>query len=426
MDEETVSIIWQSILLFILIIFSSYFSAYEAAISSITKFKLETFYCSHKKKSFTYDKIIFLIEHFQMSICSTIIGNNLIAVAASTLSTLLFTNICKKAGLPAPESLAAGLSTGIVTFLLLFFGEFLPKTIARQHNILFLRKTIILNLFMYFLFLPISWFLNLLTPKKRSKNITEEDLHSFVKIVKQEGEIGSREAMLVRNAIKFDDTRISNVMKPIKNIKAIDIKFKPQKISSIFIETKFSRLPVIKNKKFVGLITYKNFFEQWMINKDHSDLKSIVRPIIRISQYQNLDDLLQEMQVNQCHMALIKKNNKSNEIIGFITLENILEYLVGKIYDEDDKKLKVAKINEFTYRVNDDVVAKDFFEKYLHIHSFYDEFDMKSWFKKEFKIKRMISNNYKKENKLFIISATKDKKSKNYYFIIEKKTGINI
>ncbi len=425
MSEDIVSIIWQSILLFILIVFSSYFSAYEAAISSVTKFKLETFF-NNNKKSFTYKKINFLIEHFQMSICSTIIGNNLVAVAASTLSTLLFTNICLRFSVPNAESLAAGLATGIVTFLLLFFGEFLPKTLARQYDILFLRKTILFALFLYFLFWPISWILTLLTPKKHKKNITEQDLHSFVKIVKQEGEIGSREATLVRNAIKFDDTRIINVMKPIKDIKAIDIKLSIQKISNVFIETKFSRLPVIKNNKFIGMITYKNFFEQWMINKNNFDLASIIRPIIKISQYQNLDDLLQEMQVNQCHMALIKKNNNSKEIIGFIALENILEYLVGKIYDEDDKKLKVAQINAFTYRVNEDVISKDFFNKYFHMYDFDNKSSMKTWFKEEFKIKRLSSNNYKKENDLFIISAIKDKKSKKYYFIIEKKTGINI
>ena len=416
--DYSLSIIWQSIVLIILIFLSAYFSAFEAAISSLNKFQLESYY-KKKKNEKGYKSILYLLDNFQMTISTILAGNNLVAVATATVSTLFFTNICLNYGVSNAESMAVGLSTGIVTVLLLIFGEFLPKSFARKHNILFLIKTYYIGLFFYFLFWPISWCLNLVIRKNKDNSITEDDLHSLVNVINKEGVLGSREANLVKNAIRFDDTKVMQIMKKENLIEVIHLGMKKNVIAKKFINKQYSRLPVVKNNKYIGLLTSKSFFYNLYLHGNKFDIESLIQPIISVSQYTTLDLLLQKMQVNQCHMAIIKKTNDSSKIVGFVTLENVLEYLVGDIFDEHDGKRHVAKINDFTYRVDESTKASVFFDEYFSISIDFSG-TMGEWIKHEFNIKK-IKKNTKRENSLWKISTEYNRKQNNYLIIIEKK-----
>ena len=418
MDSYSIEIIWQAIILSLLIMLSAYFSGFEAAVTSVNKFQLKTYYKNKKEASIPYKISLFFIDHFQMTMSALLTGNNLVAVASSVVSTLLFTNICLKSGVGNVESVATGLSTGITTLLLLAFGEFIPKSFARKYNIQYLRYTYYIGLFFYFLFWPISWLLNLLVYKKMQNQITEADLHSLVSVINQEGELGAREASLIKNAISFDDTKITSIMTNKKYIQSIDASLKTTTIAKKFIDNKYSRFPVIKNNKYIGMVTAKSFFCKYYETNGKFELDEIIQPIIEVSQYTSLDELLQIMQVNQCHMAIVKKNNHSSTIVGLATLENIIEYLVGKIYDEDDSQLQVAKINNFTYRVLSNYDAKVFFDKYFNTKINF-EGTIADWFREEFKVN--LKNNLKKSNQEWKISINKTTNKGLFFVVIEKR-----
>ncbi len=415
--DNYLSITLLGIALLVLIIFSGIFSSSETAFTTVTKFKFDTHY-KKRRKGLIYKINLKLINHYQMTLSTILVSNTLVNVAASTISTVFFEQILTMCNVSDAVSIATGLATGVITFLLLMFGEFLPKSVARKHSI---KLMTIFGPFIYcfyILFWPLSWCLCKMVKDDFAASATEQELDTLIDIVTKEGVIESHEASLVSNALKFDETQVRSVMTKYEYLVSLDVKMRTKTISDIIKNSKYTRFPVKKKGKYIGILNLKTFFNHYEPGKK-INIESILDPLIYVSQYDNLEKVFKEMQLCQSHMAFVKKNMDSPRIVGIVTMENLIEELVGKIYDENDDTNKVTIINNFTWRVNNDTDARTFIDNYLKLK--YDAKEQETvadWLKRQFNIKKFTDGKEYKDEQIKIV--IRKIRGKNTYFIVEK------
>lgn len=318
----------EAVLLIVLLILSGFFSSSETALFSISKTKAR-----HLAKS--GDKAFALINKMKEDphnlLTTILIGNNLANVSAAALATSISIRLF--------SNYAIGLATAVMTFLILAFGEVLPKSIATRNNIIIARITIFPIYWLSFLFFPILIFLNFipkLTGKiKKSPGMTEEELMTFVEAVEEEGEIKEQEKELIHNIFEFDDTKTSEIMTPRADMFVIDAD-EPVQIEQI-IKSGYSRIPVIEGDTdhVVGILHLKDLF----MHRINSDTQIQVRKIMDqpyfVPENKKLDRLLHQFQKRKRHLAIVI--DEHGGVAGLITLEDALEEIVGEIRDETDK-----------------------------------------------------------------------------------------
>lgn len=395
------------IVLILLIFLSSVFSSFEMAITTITNYKFESFY-EKKKKGSIYKINKMLIQNYNMTLSTILISNTLVNVGSSTLSTLFFTNILILSGVSDPAALATGIATGVITLIVLLFGEMFPKTLARKNSMFFLRALGPFIYGLYYLLWPINWVLNKVV-KPGDERISEKEIDTLIDIVTNQNILGQHEATLTSNALKFDDITINSCMEDKDDIMYVDYNSQEKLILEKFKTTKCSRLLVKNRNKWVGYIHLKDF----LFNKN-KDWHQYIRKISIISQYTKLSEALKEMQFTNQHIMLVKKNNKSSSIVGLISMEELLEKLVGKIYDEKDETPKLATINQFTWKVDPTVKVSKVNNK------------IKSNFDHSGTMRDFISTlGYKDKNGVSIkvddFNIEIKKQGKQIFYIIEKK-----
>jgi len=261
-----------------------------------------------------------------------LIGNNIVNVGASALATTLVLEI-----LP---NHAVGLATGVMTFLILVFGEVFPKSIATRNNLLIARITIYPIYWLSILFFPIILFLNFipkLTGKiKKTPNATEEDLMTFVEVVEEEGEIKEEEKELIHNIFELDDTDASEIMTPRADMFVIDAN-EPIPLEAI-AASGFTRVPVIDGAidHVIGIVNIKDLFRHRVTSSEPIDVRQIMREPYFVPEQKKLDRLLKQFKKRRYHMAIIV--DEHGGVAGLITLEDAIEEIVGEITDETDKE----------------------------------------------------------------------------------------
>lgn len=407
MESTSVSsTILLGIVLIILVLLSSVFSSFEMAVTTITDYKFESYY-EKRKKGYLYKINKLLIKNYNMTLSTILISNTLANVGSSTLSTLFFTNVLLIYGVDDAIALGTGIATGVITFIVLLFGEMIPKTLARKNSMFFLKLFGGFIICLYYLLWPINWVLNKII-KPGDERISEKEIDTLIDIVTNQNVLGQHEATLTSNALKFDDTTISSCIETSKEIQYVDISWPQKDVIEKFEETKCSRL-IVKNKnKIIGYIHLKD------IIFDKKNWIDKVRKITIVSQYMKLSEVLREMQFTNQHIVLVKKNNKSSSIIGIISLEEILEKLVGEIRDEKDINPTIAQIDQFTWKIEPETKIS-LVNKRLKTNIEFDG-SLKEYIK---------SLGYKQKNHLKIKIDNLDieiKKIENkYFYIIEKK-----
>jgi len=319
----------QIVVLIVLLLLSGFFSSAETALFSISKTKARHL-AKNKAKSFI------LIEQMKDNshrLLSTIlIGNNIVNVGAAALATSITINIF--------PNYAVGLSTGIMTFLILVFGEVIPKSVATRNNILIAKFVIYPIYWFSILFYPVIIFLTFipkLTGKiKKTPAATEEELMTFVEVVEEEGEIKEEEKELIHRIFEFDDTNASEIMTPRADMFVIEADEKLD-LKDI-VNSGFTRIPVIDDDidHIIGIMNIKDLF----LNKITSDTKLDVRKIMTkpyfIPENKKLDKLLHQFKIRKHHMAIVV--DEHGGVSGLITLEDAIEEIVGEIRDETDKE----------------------------------------------------------------------------------------
>jgi CBS domain containing-hemolysin-like protein len=319
----------QVIILIILLLLSGFFSSTETALFSISKTKARHLAKNNGKTNM----LIKRMKDDPHKLLSTIlIGNNIVNIGASALATSVMINVF--------PNYAVGLATGIMTFLILVFGEVLPKSVATQNNILIAKFSIYPIYWLSILFYPVIKLLNfipMLTGKiKRTPKITEEELMTFVEAVEEEGEIKEEEKELIHKIFEFDDTNASEIMTPRADMFVIEADEKLN-LEDI-VKSGFTRIPVIEDDidHVIGTINIKDLFLHQVTSDTEIDARKIMTKPYFVPENKKLDRLLHQFKIRKHHLAIVV--DEHGGVSGLITLEDALEEIVGEISDESDKE----------------------------------------------------------------------------------------
>ncbi|MDE6614353.1 MAG: hemolysin family protein, partial [Clostridia bacterium] len=318
----------------ILIFLSGFFSSTETAFSSLNRIRLKNLVSTDKKK---YSKVFFLSEHFDALISTILIGNNIVNITATTLATIMFSALISN------QDVAGAVSTAVITVIVLIFGEVMPKSIAKRSPEYFARLTAPFILALYYILYPFVWIMGLLQKliakvfkKKDNENITDEELITYIDEAQTEGGLDKYEGDLIRSAIEFDDMIVKDVFTPRVDVEAVEIEDSMSEVMKIFRESGYSRLPVYKDNidTIVGVINQKDFYEAY-IDGASKFTNLIAKNVIYVPDTMKISDVLRKLQIAKMHLAVV--TDEFGATMGIVTLEDILEQLVGEIYDERDE-----------------------------------------------------------------------------------------
>jgi putative hemolysin len=322
-------IVHDVIILLILLMFSGFFSSAETALFSISQTRARHM----AKENVRSLQLIKRMKDDSHTLLATIlIGNNVANVAASAIATSLTLKLF--------PNYAVGLATGVMTFLILVFGEVIPKSFATRNNILIAKLTIFPIYWMSILFYPVILFLNFIpriTDKmSKTPSATEEELITFVEVVEEQGEIKEEEREMIHNVFELDDTGASEIMTPRADMFVVEADG-PLDLR-VIAESGFTRIPVIEGDidHVVGILNIKDIFMHQAKSETPVNVRTIMRPPYFVPENKKVDRLLHQFKARKNHMAIIV--DEHGGVSGLITLEDVLEELVGEIRDETDKE----------------------------------------------------------------------------------------
>lgn len=346
----------------ILLILSAICSATETAFSSCSRIRLKKLADSGNKSA---QNALDICGNYDKALTAILIGNNIVNIASSSLATVIFSRKFGSGGV--------GIATAVMTVLVLIFGEITPKSLAKENA----------ESFAIFMAAPLKGFMFILTPfiylfssirklvsklvgsKNDSPSVTEEELKYIIDEIEDEGVLEEQESDLVRSALDFDETSISEILVPRVNVAAVEISSSMEKIKDLFLSTKYSRLPVYEKDidHIVGVIHQSDFFEMYVTQT--WDIKKAMNEPIYITENNKISQTLKIMQREKSHMAVVIDQYGGTE--GICTIEDILEELVGEIYDESDEEdTSLLRISKDTFDVSAELSVSDFLQR-LHL-----------------------------------------------------------
>ncbi|MCL2442190.1 MAG: hemolysin family protein [Treponema sp.] len=342
--------------LFILLCFSAFFSACEMAFSSLNRIKLKSLAVKSKRARLALN----MLDVYDKVLSTVLIGNNIVNITASALATALFISLLGAKGV--------SVATLTMTLLLLIFGDISPKALAKETpELIALRNAPLLRFFVFILspvnFLMSVWkkILMKIFPVKVDRATTEDELLTFVEEVRQEGGINIQEEQMIRQVIGFDDLKVSDIYTPRIDVAAVSQALTVEEIDRKFIETGFSRLPVFLDTidNITGIILLKDFYHEVM--KGLKTPAEIVKPVVYVTKTIKITKLLRTLQGKQAHLAVVVDEHGGT--LGIVTIEDIVEELVGEIWDEHDTVIEpVKKLPDGSFRVFGNVNFRDILE----------------------------------------------------------------
>ena len=348
------------IIIVVCVILSAYFSATETAFNTYNRIRVKNMAEKGNKKAALALK---LSDDYDSLISTILLGNNIVNILASAMSTLLF------AKLIINQDLAATVSTAVLTVVVLIFGEISPKTIANNAPESFvLFSAPIINVFKIILF-PFNFVFNgwqrLLTKifkKADDQGMTEEELISIIEEAEEDGDIDKEEGDLIKSAIEFGDLEVGDILTPRIDITALPVGATKETVAKVFAESGYSRLPVYDTSidNIVGILYYKDFYT--VAYKANVPLHEIIKPVIYVATTQPVNELMKELQEKQLHMAVV--TDEFGSTAGIVTLEDILEEIVGEIWDEHDEIIEeIKEVGENEYVVSGRANIENFFSE---------------------------------------------------------------
>lgn len=347
------------LIIVVLLLLSAFFSASETAFSSVNRIRLRNYVSQGDKRAV---KALKIIEFYDKSLTTILVGNNIVNIASTSIATIFFT---REFG-----SGSVGLATIVMTVLVLTFGEILPKSLAKENaEKVALAVAQVLCAFIFILTPITTIFIKLkkLITKingniNTQPSVTEEELKYIIEEIEDEGVLEEQESNLVRSALEFDEITISEILIPRVNVVAIEKSQSIEEIKDIFINERYSRLPVYDKTidNIIGIIHEKDFFRLYI--RGGNNIPSIIQEPKYISEHKRISEIMHEMQRSKAHMAIVVDQYGGTE--GIVTLEDIIEELVGEIYDENDEEYtSFTKINENKYEASGELSINDMLEE---------------------------------------------------------------
>ena len=343
MDSDSISLL----IIVFCIVMSAYFSATETAFSSLNRIRIKNL---AEKGNQRAALVLHLSENYDSLLSTILIGNNIVNIASASLATMIFVRALG-------EEAGPSVSTAVTTVVVLIFGEVSPKSIAKESPEAFaLFSAPILRVFLVLLtpfnFLFGQWkkLLSHLFHSQEDRSITEEELLTIVDEVEQAGGIDQQEGTLIRSAIEFSELEARDVLTPRVDITAVSLDTPKEEIAKIFAQTGFSRIPVYQGTidHILGILYQKDFHNH--VYHTDQEISSIIRPALYIAEGKLIGELLQDLQKQKSHIAVVL--DEFGGTVGIVTMEDILEELVGEIWDEHDEVVEeIQPISDREYVV---------------------------------------------------------------------------
>ena len=348
------------ILLVILIALSAFFSASETAYTTVNKIRLQNYVDAGSKKAKT---ALFIAENYDRTLTTILIGNNIVNIGASSIATLLFVKLFGPSG--------AAISTAVMTILILIFGEVLPKSFAKESSekfaLAFSRPLrILMTVFwpVVFLFIQLKKVAKHISPIKEEETptVTEQELKFIVESIEDEGVLEKQESELVQHALEFDEKTVQEVLTPRVDMTTLDIEDDLQTNIGLVLTERFSRIPVCRgtSDRIIGILHTKDLLEA-LVRGDAIDLASMVQPAFFVYKTKKLSSLLADFKRNKTHVAIVTDDYGGT--VGMVTLEDLLEELVGDIWDEDEEIIRdFVRIDSQHFLISGDLTIRELFD----------------------------------------------------------------
>ncbi len=328
MDDD---VFLQIIMLVLLVLGACYCAASEIAFASMNRVRMQN---ESKKGSIKAKNSLMIVENFDKALITLLIGNNLTHIGFASLVTLMATKLWG-IGSVKYTTLAAAI-------ILFFMSELVPKSYAKANSEKFALRVSGSLLKMMKVFSPIvkgffliSVILEKVLPEKQEEQITDEELMDMIDVAHAEGSLDDEETYLVKLAIQFEEKKVKDVYIKLENVEMIDSELNNQETIEIIQENRYSRMPVYDKtrEKIIGILK-TTFYLKRILEDENTKMISIMNSPIFVDEDKLINDLLTEFSSNKFHMAVVR--DKNNQAIGIVTLEDILEELVGEIWDESD------------------------------------------------------------------------------------------
>ncbi|MFD1739080.1 hemolysin family protein [Bacillus salitolerans] len=344
-------------LLGILILLSAFFSASETAFSSVNKIRLKNYVDEGRRGS---KNALAIAENFDKALSTILVGNNIVNIAAASISAKIAVDLFGASGLL--------ISTVVMTILILIFGEVLPKSFAKENaesvtlsisSILLLLMTIFTPITYLFILLK-KGFSRLVSKQNDSPSVTEEEIKVMIDLSEEEGVIDNKEKELVHRSLDFNDILVAEILTPRIDMIAVDVNSPIEDIRDVFLEERYSRIPVYEDNvdNVIGILSERDILSQ-LVKNQPIDIRALLRKPFFVVESLKISTLLPELQKNKVHMAIVV--DEFGGTSGLVTLEDVLEQIVGEIWDEHDEAVRTfVKLDEHKYEFNAEMPLDEF------------------------------------------------------------------
>ncbi len=347
----------------VLLVISAFFSSSEMAFSSISSLRLKSI--NENKKSVSSLLALRIKEKYENSLSAILIGNNLANSASSAVATVIVIGLL--------GDNYAWVSTAVMTVLVLIFGEIVPKVLAKQFTE---KATLAFSIPIYMLtvvFMPITWlvmqFINLVSKLWSNKttdtdSVSEDDLETIIDIVEDEGVLDEEQCDLLQNALGFDEVLAYQIITHRLDMEAIDIRDAYEVNLKKILESTYSRMPVYEDTpdNIIGILHLNHAFKS-LVDKNKINIRKLLLPAVFVHKTMPLPDVLEKMKEAKCHMVIVL--DEYGGTFGILTMEDVLEQLVGEIFDEtDDIEREFVCIDDDHYEALGDMRVYDFFDEF--------------------------------------------------------------
>ena len=366
----------QIIVIVILLILSAFFSSSETALTTVSRIKLRSLADEGNRRA---KKVLKITGNPSKLLSAILVGNNIVNISASALTTTFCTSVF--------GSKYIGVATGALTFLVLIFGEITPKTLATEYSLQLSMVVAYPISWLITILTPVIFLLNIITsgifrlfhvdPSARKASITEAELRTIVNVSHEEGVIEPEEKFMISNVVDFGDALSKDIMIPRADVIAADVNSTYEELVDIFKSETYTRIPIYEDSKenIIGILNIKDlFFYRELLDIRYFDLRSILRKPLFVYEYQKTSQIFAEMKTSADSMAIVL--DEYGQASGIITMEDLVEEIVGDIrdeYDENENDL-IRDLGNHTYDIDASIKLDDLNDK-LHTDFQSEDYD---------------------------------------------------
>lgn len=396
------------LLMAVLVIMSAYFSATETSFSTVNLTRLKTLADKGNKRA---ELVITLSENYDKLLSTILVGNNIVNITFSSVSTIFFLKLI------SDGNVAATVSTVVATVVVLIFGEISPKSLAKEAPESFamfsapiLRVLIVILTPVNFIFSAWKRLLSKIFKIKGDRSVTSDELITFIDSVEEGGNLDSDESELLRSAVEFNDREAADILTPRVDIVGVEEDNTNEFIAQVFTDTGYSRLPVYRDSldNIVGIVHQKDFYDGPQVTS--KPLSTIMKAPVYVTPSMKIHDILKLLQRTKSHVSVV--TDEFGGTLGIVTMEDILEELVGDIWDEHDEVIEeFTKVGESSYRIKCSADLDEMFELFdLDDESESDSVTVSGWVMEQLGRIPLMGDRFVYENLDVTVTATDNKR----------------